>query len=64
MSSNQSNCRNGSFKETRRKNKKQFLDDHTSTTRGMKRFNQKLRGDMPNSNPFHQLLNKTNKEKN
>tara|TARA_R100001443_G_scaffold114494_1_gene130615 strand:- start:1966 stop:2160 length:195 start_codon:yes stop_codon:yes gene_type:complete len=57
MSSKIGNCRNGSLKEKRRRsNRNLFLDEHTSTRRGKKRFNLKLGGLMPNSNPFHQLL--------
>ena len=61
MSTNQSNLRNSSFKETRRKWEKEFIDNPTNSARGMKRFIQKLEGKMPNSNPFQQLLTKTQK---
>ena len=59
-----SNTANGSFKETRRKTRKQVLDDFTtSSARGIKRNNLREQGKMPNSNPFHQLLKENLTEK-
>ena len=58
MSSKIGNARNATLRETsKRRNRNLLHNEHfSSTTRGIKRFNLKLGGLMPNSKPFHQLL--------